>query len=251
MGPPTHPTLHTYRILLDIQTSRQSTLFQCLSTVVRWWAIFGPLLLGARGEAMSRKLWQNFRIKSFAFQTALFGNHHRTSVGDFRQTVELESTRTKYAPLWAHVPSMYPCVHGFTKDGKFGNKTLNRIDFCTPKIILIKILPSSFFSANFEEGNFHVSRYLMCRRNREFTKTDQVGEMSSLSPHRIFPRRFGEASFTWNLKRLYLTWGGVPGSGVLWNVYYWHWQAPWVAPDLLDPVLGSHLTGSTHPTPTI
>ena len=157
MGPPTHPTLHTYRILLDIQTSRQSTLFQCLSTVVRWWAIFGPLLLGAEGEAMSRKLWQNFRIKSFAFQTALFGNHHRTSVGDFRQTVELESTRTKYAPLWAHVPSMYPCVHGFTKDGKFGNKTLNRIDFCTPKIILIKILPSSFFSANFEEGNFHVS----------------------------------------------------------------------------------------------
>ena len=114
MGPPTHPTLHTYRILLDIQTSRQSTLFQCLSTVVRWWAIFGPLLLGARGEAMSRKLWQNFRIKSFAFQTALFGNHHRTSVGDFRQTVELESTRTKYVPC-AHTYLVCTLVSTRTK----------------------------------------------------------------------------------------------------------------------------------------
>ena len=111
MGPPTHPTLHTYRILLDIQTSRQSTLFQCLSTVVRWWAIFGPLLLGARGEAMSRKLWQNFRIKSFAFQTALFGNHHSHKRWGFLsnswagehtyQVCTLVSTRTKYVPLCA------------------------------------------------------------------------------------------------------------------------------------------------------
>ena len=78
---------------------------------------------------------------------------------------------TKYVALWALVPSMYPCVHSFTEVWKIGCKTLNRIDFCTAKIILIKILPLSFFSANFEEGNFVVSRYLMCRRNREFTKS--------------------------------------------------------------------------------
>ena len=158
MGPPTHPTLHTYRILLDIQTSRQSTLFQCLSTVVRWWAIFGPLLLGARGEAMSRKLWQNFRIKSFAFQTALFGNHHPHKRWGFSSNSWAGEHTYQVCTLCKRVPlGMHPCEHGFTKDGKFGNKTLNRIDFCTPKIILIKILPSSFFSANFEEGNFHVS----------------------------------------------------------------------------------------------
>ena len=217
------------------------------SALVGQWAIFGPLLLGARGEAMSRKLWQNFRIKSFAFQTALFGNHHPHKRWGFLSNSWAKEHTYQVCTLCTHVP----CVHSFTEVWKIGCKTLNRIDFCTAKIILIKILPLSFFSANFEEGNFVVSRYLMCRRNREFTKTDQVGEMSSLSPHRIFPRRFGEASFTWNLKWLYLTRGGVPGSGVLWNVYYWHWQAPWVAPDLLDPVLGSHLTGSTHPTPTI
>ena len=103
-----HPPTQPFTPTEFCWTSRppDNPLFFNVSLLWCWWAIFGPLLLGARGEAMSRKLWQNFRIKSFAFQTALFGNHHRTSVGDFRQTVELESTRTKYVPC-AHTYLVY------------------------------------------------------------------------------------------------------------------------------------------------
>ena len=171
----------------------------------------------ARGEAVSWKLWQNFRIKSFTFLVALCGNPYNHSHHGF----ELES-RDRCAVS--------------NKGWEFREQILNRI---RPWAGFDPEHSSSYWLClTIEERNKKL-RLILDSREQHCCYHYKSRSTKMLLGDLVF-RDFPSEKILL-LKRLHLT------RCVLWNVYYWHWQAPWVAPDLLDPVLGTHLTASTQP----